>query len=356
MGLSDDQKALLRLLAGGQGYDDIAALLGTSVDEVKAKAGAAVEQLEAEGIPAPALPGAGPRTPADPEPPSDPPPPPAPPPVPPAPEPPLKPAPADPEPPSDPPPSTAVTPESPKPAAEAPVAATRPSSGGGRPKLSLPADQGKRAALAAGAIVVALIVVVLIVSGGGGGGDSSTTAASDTTASESSESSQAESGQEGESQSASSGSAKLTKAVLTSVGGGNASGVAIFGRVKKSLALQVQAQGLEPTGSNDSYTVWLAQSPQKMLPLASTAVKKDGRIAEQFEVPVEVLAYLASETFDQIVVTHTDNAKLQAALKKATKEEKAPTYTGEAVLSGQVTGRIVGIQKRAEESKAEKKE
>lgn len=356
MGLSDDQKALLRLLASGQGYEDIAALLGTSVDAVKAKAGAAVEQLEAEGIPAPSLPGAAPRTPADPEPPSDPPPPPAPPPTPAAPEAPLKPAPADPEPPSDPPPSTAVTPEPPKPAAEAPVAVSRPSSRSGRPRLSLPADQGKRAAIAAGAIVVALIVIVLIVSGGGSGGDSSTTAASETTASESSGSGQTEAGQEGESQSASNGGAKLTKAVLSAVGGGNASGVAIFGRVKKSLALQVQASGLEPSSKTDSYTVWLAQSPQKMLPLASTAVKKDGRIAAQFEVPVEVVAYLANETFDQIVVTKTDDAKLQAALKKATEEEKAPTYTGEAVLAGQVTGRIVGIQKRAEENKAEKKE
>src|SRR4051794_23543436 len=84
MGLSDDQKALLRLLAGGQGYEDIAALLGTGVEEVEAKAAAAAEQLEAEGIPAPTLPAAG-RS--------------------------LTPAPADPEPPSDPPSSTAVAPE-----------------------------------------------------------------------------------------------------------------------------------------------------------------------------------------------------------------------------------------------------
>jgi hypothetical protein len=349
MGLSDDQKALLRLLAGGQGYEDIAALLGTSVDEVKAKATAAVEQLEAEGIPAPTLPGAPTRPAADPAPPSDPPPPPAPPPVPPAPEPPLKPTAGDPEPPSDPPPPTTVAPESSQPATQAPAAAASPS-GPGHPKLSLPSDPGKRAALAAGAIVVALIVVVLIVSGGSGGDSDSSTRADATTTTGSTET-----GGDGESQNAANSSGKVTKAVLTSSDGGDASGVAIFGRVKKALALQIQAQGLEPTSSKDSYTVWVADSPQKMLPLASTAVKKDGRIAAQFEVPVEVLAYLAAETFDQIVVTHTDNAKLQAALKTATKEEQAPTYTGEEVLSGQITGSIIGAQKRIEESEAAKK-
>jgi hypothetical protein len=194
--------------------------------------------------------------------------------------------------------------------------------------------------------VVALIVVVLIVSGGSGD-DSGTTAATGTTSG---------STEGGESQNAANSSGKVTKAVLTATDGGDASGVAIFGRVKKSLALQIQAQGLEPTGSSDSYTVWVADSPRKMLPLASTAVKKNGTIAAQFEVPVEVLAYLAAETFDQVVVTHTENAKLQAALKKATKEEKAPTYTGEEVLSGQITGPIIGAQKRIEAREAAEKE
>jgi len=39
MGLSDDQRAMLRLLAqrGEEGYDDVAALMGLSVEEVRAK-------------------------------------------------------------------------------------------------------------------------------------------------------------------------------------------------------------------------------------------------------------------------------------------------------------------------------
>ncbi|HEX8752488.1 MAG TPA: Lrp/AsnC family transcriptional regulator, partial [Solirubrobacterales bacterium] len=66
MGLSEDQKAMLRLLAqrGEQGYEDIAALKGLSVEEVRDQARAAVRQLEDEGLPPPAIPlepsGAGP--------------------------------------------------------------------------------------------------------------------------------------------------------------------------------------------------------------------------------------------------------------------------------------------------------
>ncbi|HEV2791860.1 MAG TPA: hypothetical protein VGV69_11230, partial [Solirubrobacterales bacterium] len=64
MALSDDQKAILRLLnqRGAQGYEDLSALMGIGVDEVHARARQAAAALEAEGIPAPAipeLPGAG---------------------------------------------------------------------------------------------------------------------------------------------------------------------------------------------------------------------------------------------------------------------------------------------------------
>jgi hypothetical protein len=86
-----------------------------------------------------------------------------------------------------------------------------------------------------------------------------------------------------------------------------------------------------------------------MLPLAETAVPKSGRIGAQFEVPVELLAYLASGTFDQLVITSTDDTRLKAALKEATQKEKVPTYTGTAVLAGTVTGPIVGIAKRAQQ-------
>ncbi len=84
-----------------------------------------------------------------------------------------------------------------------------------------------------------------------------------------------------------------------------------------------------------------------MLPLASTAVPASGKIGAQVEVPTEVLAYLANETFDQLDISLTDEATLKASLAKATKEKKAPLYTGTDVLRGTITGPIVGAAKKA---------
>ncbi len=90
-----------------------------------------------------------------------------------------------------------------------------------------------------------------------------------------------------------------------------------------------------------------------MLPLASTAVKGSGKganaIAAEFEVPVEILAYLANGTFDQIAITRTRTKPLEASIEAAKKQKGTPAYTGEAVLRGTITGPIVGLAKREEE-------
>jgi len=307
MPLSDDQKAMLRLLAQReQGYDDLAALMGLSVEEVRAKVKDALSQLEQEGEPAPSLPPEPPRA-----------------------EPPPTPVP-EPEPPAEPtPPAPSPTPpatEKPEPVA---AKATAPApSRPERPKLPLPESGGARAALAAGIAVLVALIVVLAISGGGDSGDATTAASSDGTASEETVSTTA--------------NPKLTQAVLSPVDGGDAKGLATFGRVKNELALQVEAEGLEPTGKGESYTIWLYESASKMLPLASTAVDESGKIGAQVQVPTEVLAYLASETFDQLDISRTTDATLKASLDKATREKKAPTYTGTDVLRGTITGPIIG--------------
>jgi hypothetical protein len=321
--LSDDQKAILRLLSqrGEQGYEDLSALMGIGASEVHGRAKDAAAALESEGIPAPVIPeppgGVGsPSVAKDGE-----------------------------APPGDPTPPPASKPEKPTPevarASEAPKAEPKPSRPAlpkGKPRPPLRKEikllEGRGLwALLAGAAVVILFVVFVLFGGGDDGG-------SDTTATSSSSSSGGtvaalEKASEG-------GSKEVTKASLSAVDGGDATGVAIFGRVKKSLALQVAAEGLEPTGDGESYTIWLAASPQKMLPLASTEASNDGSIAAQVEVPVEVLAYLANETFRQIAITRTDESQLKASLAKATKEKSAPIYTGDEVLRGEVTGPIVG--------------
>jgi hypothetical protein len=315
MALSDDQKAMLRLLAQReQGYDDLAALMGLSVEEVRAKVKDALAQLEQQGV--------------------TPPPPPVevPPPPPPAPGAAVEPAAPEPsskhEPAAEPAPAVSARPagaERPAPAApKAPAAPGAPP----RPGFALPKSSGARAAIAAGVAVIGLVIVVLLVSGEDSG-DSGAPAGGSTTAA-------------GEATSTAAANPKLTQAVLGPVDGGDAQGLATFGRVKDELALQIEAGGLAPTEKGQSYTIWLYESPQKMLPLASTRVPESGRIGAQVQVPTEVLAYLANETFDQIDVSLTVDAALKASLAKATREKEAPGYTGTDVLRGPITGPIIG--------------
>jgi hypothetical protein len=374
--LSDEQNAMLRLLASGeQGYADIAALLGLSEDEVRAKVVGALAQLQAEGKPAPDVPppipgGAQPAaevTAPEPEPVET---------APPAAEEPaiadaVAPAPALPaneKPSAD--PSGAADP-TPKPAPgrpKPPAVAVTPAVGSASPPSSGPPSGGRTITLPSGrgawlvgggvvAAIVVIVVVILVASGGGGGGSSSTTAAeapANAAAEEGATKGAAEeNGAEGTSK-------EPTEAELVAVDGGDAKGRAGFGRIKNKLALQVEATGLEATTKGtDSYWIWLAQSPKRMLPLASTEVKASGKgagtIAAEFEVPVEVLGYLASGTFDQMTITLADNAQIKASVEAAKTEKTTPAYTGKAVLHGTITGPIVGLatREKEEEAKAE---
>jgi hypothetical protein len=368
--LSDEQNAMLRLLAQGeQGYADIAALMGLSEEDVRAKVVGALAQLQAEGKPAPDVPppipgGAHPAaevTPPEPEPIEEP-----------------SAAAKEPEPavadavaPSgeaddsnrnDAEPQKAAAaakpqrPSAPKPA-PAPVAATPSASqsasdrstSGGR-TVTLPT--GRTAWLLGGGIlaaIVAIVVVILLVAGGGSDGNS-TTASNEgaTTAAEGNAETNA-------------GAKPATEAELKAVDGSDAKGFASFGRVNKKLALQVEATGLAPTEEGvNSYAIWLAQNPRKMIPLASVGVKASGRgagdIAAQFEVPVEILAYLATGTFDQIAITKVDNKRFETGINVATKQKTTPTYLGEEVLRGTITGPIVGLAVREEEEKKAEEE
>jgi hypothetical protein len=371
--LSDEQNAMLRLLASGeQGYDDIAALMGLSATEVRAKVVGALAQLEAEGKPVPDVPSpvvGGAKPAAESTPKQIP--------APPEPEPPAE-APSEPEPvivePTAPKAAagdpagaeTAAGPPTPKPAT--PKAAPAPAAGAGSGGATPPPSGGRTITLPSGrnpwflgggiAAIVVIVVVILLVSGGGGNSSSTSSTASSGSTTPSAETGGSENAAEKEAGSEStSGTKEPTVAKLVAVDGSEAEGQATFGRIKNKLALAVEATGLEPTTTGTSYTVWLAQSATKMLPLASTAVKASGKgagdIAAEFEVPVEVLAYLANGTFAELAITRTEDAKLQAGIKVAKKEKATPAYTGEEVLHGQITGPIVGLAKREKEVKSE---
>ena len=323
MALSDDQKAILRLLAqrGAQGYEDLAALMGISVDAVHRRAQQAAADLEAEGIPAPSIPEPEGGAPAPPPPP----------------------------------------PKASKPKPE-PVKPIPHHDHGHSPKeiaheAKLLENRGLWAILA-GVAIVLLFVVILFVAGGDDGSDSSSTTTASAIQSDCEKPTGAAPKANGKAiavlaASAIKGGKEPTRAVLNPVDGSEARGLVVFGRVKNSLALQVAAEGLPPLPKCGGYTIWLAASPTKMLPLASTEVAKNGQIRAQVGVPVEILAYLANETFDQIAITATDESQLKATLAEATKEKAAPEYTGTEVLRGTVSGPIVGVAQRLQEKENE---
>lgn len=315
MGLTDDQKAMLRLLAQREeGYDDMAALMGISVEEVRERVKEALAEVEE-----PPAPEQEPEVPAPPAPTP-----------PPAPEPPA--AAVEPPAPAVEPPAPAETPApASPPAAEQPA---KPAAAKKRsaqiPSLKVPKDRGALIGLGAGALVVIALVIVLIVGGDGGGSSSGAT-----------------SGEAGlaENASAAAENKNLTQAVLSADDGSDASGQAIFGRFKKKVLLQVTGEGLEPSSSGESYAVWLSHSGQAMVPVGTVKVKDSGQLAARFEVPPTVLVLVARGAFDSIEVTRTSDSQLSAAIAKARKSQKESAYTGTPVLSGKITGPLVGAGK-----------
>jgi uncharacterized protein YdbL (DUF1318 family) len=292
--LSGDQKAMLRLLAQREeGYDDIAALTGSSVEDVRAKVGNALTGLDAEAA-------AGER-PAAPEKVPEPPPP---------------------------PPEQRPAPTPTPPAATRP-AARKPAPGG----LKLPEDKGVRRALAAGCAVV-LVIVLLLVTGVLGDDDSSDSAAT-TTGGES-----ALNGGEKNGTSIANGAKEPTEAILEPVDGGDGQGQALFGRTGQKVVVLFGAKGLQQAPQGETYTVSLIRSASERLPLIATSATKSGIISGRFEVAPQVLGLLASG-FDTMELSIVPNDELRTALAQARKSKKAPDYGGTAVLRGTVTGPIV---------------
>lgn len=308
MGLTDDQKAMLRLLAQREeGYEDMAALMGISVEEVRERVKEALAEVE------------------EPEPAAEE--------APPAPEPTPEPVPAPPPPQPQPP---APQPQEPAPAAAQPPAPAakagpRPGKHAPIPSLKLPKDRGALIGVGAGLAVILILALVLVLGGDGGGeSDSSATSGENALA---------------ENVSAAAREKDLTQAVLSPTDGGDEAGRAIFGRFDKKVLLQVTAENLEPSGQGQMYTVWLYRSPKIALQIGGTPVDDSGKLAAQFEIPVQLLTYVANGAFDQVDVALTDTAEYKAAFTKAKGENKVPPYVGESVLRGPITSPAIEQQR-----------
>lgn len=193
-----------------------------------------------------------------------------------------------------------------------------------RPSLSVAPERRRLVALtgaALAAIALALLAIYLIDGSGSTGAGSTAAVGSEAAAA----------------------SGNITQAELEAVGGGEASGQALFGRIRNTAVLQVQAEGLEPSPEGKSYTVWLFRSPKLALRVGSVKVKKSG-LGAQFPIPNELLGILAGGAFDRINVSLTDDAAYRQELAAARKQKRLPAYAGTTVLSGEITGPLVERQ------------
>jgi hypothetical protein len=307
--LSDDQKAMLRLLAQREeGYEDMAALMGIGVEELRERVREALAEVDRAAT------AAGAAAPS-----------PEPPPVPPEPKAP-EPEPAKPAP----------SPTPPPPEPRKPAPAQKPARAGRRaapiPTLKLPQDRGALIGLGAGALVVVILVIVLIAGGGGDDG-------SDTTASTA--------GSDSGTVDTAARNPNLTQAILAPVDGGDATGQALFGRFQKNILLQVEAEGLEPSPEGSSYAVWLSRGAKPVVPIGTGKVDDSGQLVGRFPLPEAVLVLVAQSALDTIDVTLAADSELSDAIAATRKTAKAPTYTGEPVLSGEITGPLVGAAQRS---------
>jgi hypothetical protein len=195
-----------------------------------------------------------------------------------------------------------------------------------KPGTPVPPERRRLLAIAGGAVAIVAAALIAIALIGGTSGESGSSAGGNAAAG---------------AENASSSNPKLTQAALKPVDGGEATGDAVFGRLKKKIVLLVEAVGLAPTSKGESYTIWLYKSPKRSVRVASVKVGKSGGLRVPVQLTREIFAAVLARVFDKINVSRTNDAAYEREVAQAKKRNKLPRYTGETVLSGEVTGPVL---------------
>jgi hypothetical protein len=184
------------------------------------------------------------------------------------------------------------------------------------------------ALLGGGAVVLVIVLLVAGVFSGDGEDD-----AGDATAA-------SNGGQQGTTDAPQGG--ELTRAILEPVGGGDAQGVAFFGRIRNVPVLEVRAEGVEPSSEGENYMVWLYRTDRVALRVGVIdRVGEAGRIVAQIPIPPQALGFVANGTFGSIVLSLTNTRQFDAEVDRARTDRRLPQFTGRAVLRGEITGPAV---------------
>jgi hypothetical protein len=172
-------------------------------------------------------------------------------------------------------------------------------------------------ALAAGAVL--LLAIVLALTGTFGGDDEEATPTETTAAGDGSV--------QGE---------ELTRVVLRSQGNSDASGQAIFGLASNDQPyLDLQLQGLDQAPERQTYVIWFLLSEARGYPLAPVTPNPGGVFDDRFAIPQVVLPIAVRTQF--VDISLVDNETLAQDLQDALEGNKVLLrYQGESVLRGEI--------------------
>jgi hypothetical protein len=164
--------------------------------------------------------------------------------------------------------------------------------GGGRtgPTLGLGGltQSQSRLLIICSSAAVLLIVVVLAITGAFSGGDDDST----TTASDGSTTTTADTGDN-----------QLTSVDLKPIGGGDATGTAVFGLATGDQPyIDLSIQGLDPAPQDQTYVVWLMLNDTQGYPLSPIAVNENGTYEDRFSIPSAVLPVIARVRFVDVSI------------------------------------------------------
>jgi hypothetical protein len=172
--------------------------------------------------------------------------------------------------------------------------------------------------------VAALVLVIVLVAGGGGGSSDS----SDKNAG---------GGGGGTTTTQQASNQGPPRAVLEAQDGSKARGIAVIGQIRQVPTLQVTAFNLEPTTGSQSYAIWL-RSSKTGIPLGRTKVTKTGRMQVRLQLPTQLLQFIGDRTLGNVDVSLVKDAEFKQAVSSARSKKKLPDFTGKDILSGPIVG------------------
>jgi hypothetical protein len=170
-----------------------------------------------------------------------------------------------------------------------------------------------------GAAAVLLVAVVLGIAGAFGGGDGE--GAATPTA-------QGDGAQDQE----------VTRVGLSSPGGGDASGEAVFGLTSAdTVYVDLDINRLEPAPDEETYVLWLMVTRERGYPLTPILVAPNGSFQQRFPVESSILPLVARVRF--VEVTLVPNPRLARDIQDAQERSQDATELGDFLID--VPGRTV---------------